>query len=222
MKKILLAFVLVFSSIAFIPTAQAACTESDPCLTYAEVDASGVVVNTIVCQPSVCGASGAWAGKLGNNRLVPQVAADPVSHQNAGGVLSSNGQKVTESNGVFTVPGENNTETKTKTVQEVEVVTTVSATIKNNTDKVFTYEDTVANPHNIEYKSAPVGASVSINENNVNTNTNIKITEEFPDRTTSEQFQDVLVSRYQDNSDILNLISKWMEELKTLLLVWFL
>jgi hypothetical protein len=221
-KKLLIAVVLMFSSILFVPSANANCSALDPCITYAEVDSSGTVLNIIVCQPSVCGSNGSWGGKLGNNRLVPQVAADPVTHQNAGGVLNSSGQKVTESNGVFTVPGEKNTETKTETVQEVGVVTTISATIKNNTDKVFTYEDTKSNPHKIEYKSAPVGATVSIEENDVNDSFTTKIDQDFYDRVTSENFEKILNESYTNNSNILELIGKWMQELKSMLTLWFL
>lgn len=81
-------FGVVASSFVFIAAPVSAnaggCSASDPCMTYAVVDGSGNVTNVIVCQPSVCGAGGELGGNIGGNKLVPQVAANPETHDTTG------------------------------------------------------------------------------------------------------------------------------------------
>jgi hypothetical protein len=72
------------------------CSSENPCMTYAEVSSSGNVENIVVCQPSVCG-SGDQVAITSGNRLVPQVLANPETHDTTGtgGQRSSGSRKVT-------------------------------------------------------------------------------------------------------------------------------
>lgn len=72
------------------------CSSENPCMTYAEVSSSGNVENIVVCQPSVCGDGDQLAISSGN-RLVPQVLANPETHDTTGtgGQKSSGSRKVT-------------------------------------------------------------------------------------------------------------------------------
>lgn len=136
-KSMLLVLSGLLMSIVFISPSQAGeCSLSDPCQTYAEVNTSGLVINTIVCQPSVC--EQAWGGKhpITGNKLVAQVAAD-VNGNNRGGILANkdSGVEVKESNGTFTI-----TDNNPKTVTVVEnVITTVQTVSTNNPSTVETF-----------------------------------------------------------------------------------
>ena len=63
--------------------------------TYAVVDSSGLVTNVIVCQESVCGSSGSWAGTMPSDtpwagqKLVLQVPANEITGKNQGGIFTS-------------------------------------------------------------------------------------------------------------------------------------
>jgi hypothetical protein len=72
------------------------CSSENPCMTYAEVSSSGNVDNIVVCQPSVCG-SGDQVAITSGNRLVPQVLANPETHDTTGtgGQRSSGSRNVT-------------------------------------------------------------------------------------------------------------------------------
>jgi len=105
LKKLIYIYCLIISTSisAFIFVSPAnACSLENPCNTYAEVNSSGLVTNVIVCQASVCGNTGEWAGKnpSNGNSLVPQIAADPTNGENRGGYFKEN--QVYESNGIFT------------------------------------------------------------------------------------------------------------------------
>jgi hypothetical protein len=144
-KSIIGSVLLVAASVLFISVAPAQageCSAEDPCHTYAMVDGSGVVTNIIVCQPSVCG-SGTFAG----SRVVPQVAANPETHQNQGGYLSNPGSTpVVESNGRFTITNDQPIVSQT-VVQEVAVNTVLQSTIGAGTQQSFTFNDTVNKPN---------------------------------------------------------------------------
>ena len=72
---------------------------ADP--TYAVLDANGNVTNIIVCG-SACA-----SGEFGGNKVVLQVAADPVTGENRGGFWQGPGTTTyNESNGAFTVTHE--------------------------------------------------------------------------------------------------------------------
>ena len=85
MKKLLIVLSLLLASFTFLvsPASASECSAEDPCGTWAVVDASGLVTNIIVCQPSVCG-SGTFAGLT----VVFQVPANPVTHLSQGGYFN--------------------------------------------------------------------------------------------------------------------------------------
>ena len=144
-KSIISSAILVVASVLFISVAPAQageCSAEDPCHTYAMVNDAGVVTNIIVCQPSVCG-SGTFAG----SRVVPQVAANPETHQNQGGYLSNPGSTpVTESNGRFTLTNDSPVVSQ-NIVREETSNTVVQSEIGAGTQKSFTFNDTVGKPN---------------------------------------------------------------------------
>jgi hypothetical protein len=141
-KVFLLVSILIATSISVIGSSHANasdCSASNPCGTWAMLDTQGVVTNVIVCQVSVCG-GGQWDGQ----RVVPQVAPNPVTHDTYGtsGFNTNENQTVTESNSRFYI--ENNipqTLSTTEIISNEEIINTtvtVSQTVKS-----FTYEDTI-------------------------------------------------------------------------------
>ena len=159
-KSIISSAILVAASVLFISVAPAQageCSAEDPCHTYAMVNDAGVVTNIIVCQPSVCG-SGTFAG----SRVVPQVAANPETHQNQGGYLSNPGSTpVVESNGRFTITNDQPIVSQT-VVQEVAVNTVLESTIGAGTQQSFTFNDTVNKPNGTPtMKSEPIKKATS-------------------------------------------------------------
>lgn len=136
---------MVAASVVFISVAPAQageCSAEDPCQTYAMVNDAGVVTNIIVCQPSVCG-SGTWAGQ----RVVPQVQANPETHQSQGGYLANPGSTpITESDGRFTLTNDQPIVSQT-TLEENNVVTTIESTVGPGTQESFTFNDTVGRPN---------------------------------------------------------------------------
>ena len=142
--KILVLSLLVsfFSSVSF----QGA-NASDGIGVWAVVDSTGTVTNVISCTQSVCG-----SGTFGGERVVPQIAPNPITNdaQGQGSFIGneSAGIRVTESNGVFTVHQDvrvntmetevtvdNQTKTTTTTISEVSVPVA---------SRSFTYNDTIA------------------------------------------------------------------------------
>ena len=139
-KSIIGSILLTVGALAFVPAPAYAgeCSAEDPCHTYAMVNDSGVVTNIIVCQPSVCG-SGTFAG----SRVVPQVAANPETHQNQGGYLANPGSTpVVESNGRFTLTNDNPTVTASVTQNETSR-TVLSTSLEPGVQNSFTFNDTV-------------------------------------------------------------------------------
>ena len=139
--------ILAISSALFISTSTASageCSASDPCLTYAMLDSSGVVINIIVCQPSVCG-GGTWAGQT----VGPQVAPNPVTHHADGiGSYIGNPDQTTQvkySEGTFVIT-ENTIVTKTDTEINDNSLTTTQVRIPIS-ERTFTYEDTINKPY---------------------------------------------------------------------------
>jgi hypothetical protein len=119
---------------------------SDGAGVWAVVDSSGTVTNVIVCTQAVCG-----SGTFGGQRVVPQIAPNPITNdaQGQGSFIGneSAGIRVTESNGIFTVHQDvriNTTETavivddKTKTT-----TTTISEVSVPVSSRSFTYNDTI-------------------------------------------------------------------------------
>jgi hypothetical protein len=136
-------FVSIFSFIS-VSQASAECSAADPCGTWAVVDSSGTVSNVIVCQPSVCG-----SGSFGGQNVVPQVAANPETHDTHGtGSYVGNAQSgstVTYSGGTFSI-NENVTITKSEVEVDLDnnssITSSVSVPVSSRT---FTFEDTINN-----------------------------------------------------------------------------
>jgi hypothetical protein len=165
-KSIIGSILLTVGALAFVsaPAYAGECSAEDPCHTYAMVDGNGTVTNIIVCQPSVCG-SGTFAG----SRVVPQVAANPVTHQNQGGYLSNpDSTPVKESNGRFTVTNDSPVVSNTVIQEETKNVVLTSS-IEKGTQTSFTFNDTVGTSDGRPtFRSEPinkaVGATLSVTE----------------------------------------------------------
>jgi hypothetical protein len=159
MKKVL--FSLIASSLLLFNLSSA---KADP--TYAVLDANGNVTNIIVCG-SAC-ASGEFAG----NKVVLQVAADPVTNENRGGFWYGPGTTTYDSNsGTFTMV-EPKTVTNSLTEEEDGTEVTSSATINGGATTQFTYNDTIGNNlftrGGFNYGWTENSSStISVNKNNV-------------------------------------------------------
>jgi hypothetical protein len=207
--------ILAISSALFISTSTASageCSASDPCLTYAMLDSSGVVINIIVCQPSVCG-GGTWDGK----RVVPQVAATPEG-QNQGGYYNpaGSGREVVHSNGTFTL--NNNVAATTVDVVVNTTVDAITNTTSTETSTVtvsksagnastFSYEDTVGkSPSEISFTTVPLANNTSATVSATDINPNGSSTESvtFEERKTS-----TFVQNYFSANNYNLLISKF-------------
>lgn len=233
MKKkniFVLVFLLFFSVISITPSSADPCSASDPCMTFAEVDSSGVVVNIIVCQPSICGTSGEWAGKNpgSGNRLVPQVAANPVTHENMGGYRNGPGDSpVTESNGNFTINDNAGPIIRTKVVETSNDTTIVNTVINSTGAKTFSYEDTVSDPSSINMRPVnelPNNTEAQVNITNINKadNSQLSINESFEERTSQSNFENALNFKYSYDIDLMNLININLDLIIEFLNIWFL
>ena len=112
---------------------------ADP--TYAVLDSNGNVTNIIVCG-SACA-----SGEFGGNKVVLQVAADPVTGENRGGFWQGPGTTTYDSNsGTFTMiqPGVK-TVVNSVSEEEDDQIITSSATINGGATTEFKYNDTIGN-----------------------------------------------------------------------------
>jgi hypothetical protein len=193
---------LVLSIIAFglfsVSTATAGeCSESDPCGTWAVLGANNQVVNIIVCQASVCG-----SGTFGENRVVLQVPANPVTNESQGGYLGNSGNSVTynETKNEFTL--NNKTETVKVEVVEVnkgtseessDVLVTKVSTISSSTfiPTVLTGTTPTINPVENNNSSATISATSTV----VNSETTIVEEYTFPTQQTSSQIDEVITEQ---------------------------
>jgi hypothetical protein len=190
---------IIASSVVFISASESAnageCSASDPCLTYAMLDDSGVVINIIVCQPSVCG-SGIWDGR----KVVPQVAATPEG-QNQGGYYNpaGSGREVTHSNGTFTINNNapitivdvvtNTTNTETSTVA-------VSKSAGNAS--TFSYEDTIGkSTSEISFNTLPLpnNTSATVSATDITVNSTITESTTFETRKTEQEISSILLQK---------------------------
>lgn len=149
-KAKVLALSLAISFISTISISEAvaeACSAESPCGTWAVVDNSGTVTNVIVCQQSVCG-----GGTFGGEKVVPQIAPNPITNdaQGQGSFIGneSAGIRVTESNGVFTVHENvriNSSDIEVTVDDKTKITTTtISEVSVPVTSRSFTYNDTIA------------------------------------------------------------------------------
>jgi hypothetical protein len=209
---------VIASSVVFISASESAnagnCSVSDPCLTYAMLDDSDVVINIIVCQPSVCG-SGIWDGR----KVVPQVAATSEG-QNQGGYYNpaGSGREVTHSNGTFTM---NNNVPITK----IDVVTntintetsTIVVSVSAGNASTFSYQDTIEkSTSEISFTILPLPDSTTATVSATDVNSNSTVTESvtFQERKTTEEMSSILI---QQN---LNLLQSKINRLLALLDNW--
>jgi hypothetical protein len=216
MKKYLLVFVLITSmfSVINISQANANCTASDPCGTWAMLDNQGVVTNVIVCQASVCG-GGTWSGQT----VVPQVAPNPVTHDTFGQGSyignAENNTSVVYSEGTFTIY-ENSVINKNTTENNNEVTTTSEVSIPVSA-RSFIYEDTVGKSYgNVEMNpvvfNENVETIVKVTETNlINT---ISESSSFYQRKTTQEIEEVFVNNN------LNLLLSKIQTLISLLGSW--
>jgi hypothetical protein len=197
MKKSLLVFTILISmlSVVNVSQANANCTAENPCGTWAMLDSQGTVTNVIVCQASVCG-GGEWAGQ----RVVPQVAPNPVTHDTTGqGSYIGNketGSTVTYSDNRFNIV-ENSTITREQTDVDNNS-TSVSRVEIPVTSKSFSYEDTI----NRSYGNVPM--SVGLVDNSKDTKISVLKTSDegieyestsFSERKTTEQLRSEVASK---------------------------
>ena len=140
-KSLLLIFILASVSFLGLSATQAnasECTANNPCGVWAMLDTQGTVTNVIVCQPSVCG-GGTFAGQT----VVPQLPANPVTHNPTGvGSFNSTPEKpITYTDGRFNVDIETViVKTNTEINLGVETVSTVVIPVKLDS---FSYEEVV-------------------------------------------------------------------------------
>jgi len=144
MKRNFVTVVMVSSLI--VASSMANASASDGAGVWAVVDSSGTVTNVIVCTQAVCG-----SGTFGGERVVPQIAPNPITNDATGqGSFIGNesaGIRVTESNGIFTVH-ENvriNTSETAVTVDDLTktTTTTISEVSVPVTSRSFSYNDTI-------------------------------------------------------------------------------
>ena len=132
MKKNINIFGLLLATLLTLNVSSAS---ADP--TYAVLDANGNVTNIIVCG-SACA-----SGEFGGNKVVLQVAADPVTGENRGGFWQGPGTTTYDSSsGTFTMT-DNRTIVNSISEEENGEIVTSSATINGGATTQFKYSDTV-------------------------------------------------------------------------------
>jgi len=149
-------FVTLF--VSALLTLNVSIANADP--TYAVLDANGNVTNIIVCG-SACA-----SGEFGGNKVVLQVAADPVTGENRGGYWNGPGTATYSQDGTFTV--NRNIPITRSEIEYDENNNIVGSTIAtvNGSAYEFKYEDTLGDSLlNVEKEIEPksdVGATVSV------------------------------------------------------------
>ena len=181
--------------------------KADP--TYAVLDSNGNVTNVIVCG-SACA-----SGEFGGNKVVLQVAADPVTNENRGSFWQGPGTTTyNENTGVFRVSSPPVVVTNTVNEEEDGSVVVSSATTSSGSNVVeFTYNDTIGDnlfvrSGFIENRSQTSPATVSVTKDNVTE------TLDFNDRKTQNEIQESV-----SNSGLVLLNSK-VQTLISLLGSW--
>jgi len=235
-KSIVSSVAIILGALTFIsaPAYAGECSAEDPCHTYAMVDGSGLVTNIIVCQPSVCG-SGMFAG----SRVVLQVVANPVTHQNQGGIFGGTDnidKRVTESNGTFTITNNNPVVNQEVIKETPNSGTQLQSSIASGTQQSFTAADTahtvgVITLHD-KLIDQNIGATLTASEVNIETSTVVVGAEEtstviveniiptvtesitFTERKTEKEVEDAL-----ENFVILKKNMNWF---RVSLMKWFL
>jgi len=155
---------LIAASLAIVapaPASASQCSAEDPCGVWSMLDASGTITNNIVCQASVCG-GGEWAGQ----RVVPQAAPNPVTHDTTG--RGGHWGTYDEATKTFTVDRSGPNETPNRTVTQSEVIDGVRIEVSRPSNAhTFTYEDTVQagqeyNPNFLKEVDLPFNSAASV------------------------------------------------------------
>jgi len=190
MKKVLLVLAIIAGSITTVSSVSSAnadgCSPSDPCNSYAVVNSAGVVTGVLVCQPSVCGPNGAWAGKTPGDTPCPncilalQVPATPQG-QNNGAIVDPIGNKapvIYDANKqTFSQQG-----TITSNASNQIVETTKTAVVVDNTNIQVNSSSVSFTPNKIDENNKPV-VSNNINSFIVSNEQTVVLS----DRTTNKQ-----------------------------------
>lgn len=185
--------------------------QADP--TYAVLDANGNVTNIIVCG-SACA-----SGEFGGNKVVLQVAADPVTNTNRGGIWHPGNTTYNESNGTFTVnnPQPEPIQNNFSTIETDEESTTKSsvAIVGETTSYSFKYEDTFGD--NLFTKNGFIfsytdntSASIFVDKNNTTESLNFetrKTNEEIIEAIQISNLQ-LLTSKIQT---LISLLGSWIK-----------
>ena len=191
-KKIKL-IVFFVSSVLFLNTSSAS---ADP--TYAMLDANGNVTNIIVCGEACSG--GTWMGQ----KVVLQVAADPVTGENRGGYWQGPGTTVyNQDTETFTVNTGNNVVNSQTILESDNTETIVTATVYQGTGYSFKYEDTLG-VDGLTLNKMTTLPILDESDAKISTNNNeIMQSIFFENRKTSEE-----ILQISENSNLLLLNSK--------------
>ena len=163
-RSLLTAIALIAASLAIVAPAPAnasECSAADPCGVWSMLDASGTITNNIVCQASVCG-GGEWAGQ----RVVPQAAPNPETHDTTG--RGGHWGTYDEATKTFTVDRSGPNETPNRTVTQSEVIEGVRVEVSRPSNSyTFRYEDTVQtgseyNPNFLKEVDLPFNSPASV------------------------------------------------------------
>lgn len=133
--KYLILSIFAFGLFSISPANAGDCSEEDPCGTWAVISETGIVLNIIVCQPSVCG-----SGTFDNKRVVLQVPANPVTHESQGGwIAPPSPDQITGVTQVTYNENKNEFTLKNKVeIVKVQVVTTNVNTDEESVDTLHT------------------------------------------------------------------------------------
>jgi hypothetical protein len=180
---------------------------ADP--TYAVLDSNGNVTNIIVCG-SACA-----SGEFGGNKVVLQVAADPITNENRGGFWQGPGTTTYNSNSETFTMTDLQSRTVINAISEEENIETItsSATINGELITQFKYSDTIGDnlftKNNFVYSWTENSSStISVNKNNITESL------DFNNRKTVNEVQQSI-----ENSNLVLLNSK-IQTLISLLGSW--
>jgi len=163
-RSLLTATALAAASLAIVapaPASASQCSAEDPCGVWSMLDANGTITNNIVCQASVCG-GGVWDGQ----RVVPQAAPNPVTHDTTG--RGGHWGTYDEATKTFTVDRSGPNETPNRVVTQTEIIDGVTVEVSRPSNAhTFTYEDTVQtgqdyNPNFLKEVDLPFNSAASI------------------------------------------------------------
>ena len=153
--------------------------------TYAMLDANGNVTNIIVCGSACSG------GEFAGQKVVLQVAADPVTGENRGGFWYGPGTTTYDSNSeIFTMTDPRSNTTSISVTENTKTVTS-SVTIDSGLTTQFKYSDTIGD--NLSTRSGFISEYLENTSATISVNTD-DVTESiaFDSRKTEIQIQESL------------------------------